>query len=162
MQHNSAAAIPVLVDSDGPGGEAITLSQSGAIILYAAEKSGKFLPRDLRARAAALQWFMHVTTDVSGASSALFLYGNAAPDKTEGTSTFFEQRLLKHFANCDSRLGQTEYLAGEISVADLALYPNYVSRMPLLDKAGGLEHLRRWGTAMASRPGVARGMAVSS
>src|SRR6185437_6286529 len=58
LARNPAGAIPVLVDSEGPGGKALTLSQSGAIALYLAEKSGKFLPKDASRRALALQWFM--------------------------------------------------------------------------------------------------------
>ncbi|MEP7084872.1 MAG: glutathione S-transferase N-terminal domain-containing protein [Betaproteobacteria bacterium] len=65
-------AIPVIVDSDGPGGLPLTLAQSCAIILYAAEKTGKFMPRQFAARAMAWQWLLHAATDVSSSSACIF------------------------------------------------------------------------------------------
>ena len=160
LKLNPAGLIPVMVDSEGPGGQPLTLSQSGAIVLYAAEKSGKFLPRDLAQRAVALQWFLQAASDIAGASNAVFTLENRAPEKSTANVDFFKKRLLDHFSTCDRRLETNEYLAGGLSVADLLLYPNFASRKPLLDQAGGYANLKRWGAAMAARPGVARGMKV--
>src|ERR1700687_3849688 len=68
LKLNPAGLIPVIVDDEGPGGKPLTLSQSGAIVLYAAEKSGKLLPRDPVRRAVALQWLMQAASDISGSS----------------------------------------------------------------------------------------------
>ena len=158
LKLNPAAQIPVIVDQDGPGGKPLTLSQSGAIILYCAEKSGKFLPKDPARRVLALQWFMQAATDVAPASNAIFHLEMVAPEKNEAITDHFRKRLLSFFAVCDARLTGSEYLAGELSIADFQLYPNYFARKALIDGAGGFANLHRWGAAMAARPGVAKGM----
>jgi len=66
--------------------------------------------------------------------------------------------LLAFFSVCDQALEGRDFLAGELSVADLLLYPNFAARKALLDQAGGFGNLQRWGAAMAARPGVVRGM----
>lgn len=159
---NPAGLIPAIVDHDGPGGKPLALSQSGAIVLYLAEKSGKFIPGDAARRAVAMQWFMQACTDCASASGGIFLAANVMPDKSPANVEFFEQRLLRFLGVADAQLASHEHLAGEVSVADFALYPLVATRMPLVEKAGGFAHLRRWAAAMAARPGVARGMTVSA
>jgi GST-like protein len=158
LKLNPAAQIPVIVDHDGPGGKPLTLAQSAAIILYCAEKSGKFLPKDAARRALVLQWMMQAATDVAPTSGAIFQLEMVAPEKNEAITGHFKKRLLNLLAVCDGQLAKHEYLAGEISVADLMLYPNYALRKPLIDAAGGYVNLHRWGAAMAARPGVQKGM----
>jgi GSH-dependent disulfide-bond oxidoreductase len=157
---NPAGAIPAIIDPDGPGGKPLRLAQSGAIILYAAEKSDRFLPRDPAVRLAAMQWLMMAASDISGAGAALFFFGVGAPDKTPGNISFLEGRLLNYYRVVDAHLAGREFLADELSVADLALYPNYATRKAFLENAGGLANLHRWGAAIGARPGVARGMAT--
>jgi GSH-dependent disulfide-bond oxidoreductase len=158
LKINPAAMIPAIVDSDGPGGAPVTVTQSGAILLYAAEKSGKLLPRDAARRAAAYQWMMHACTDTAGASSSIFLLSNIVPEKSAANVEFFETRLLRFWRAADGQLAKREYLADELSVADLALYPIYAARKALADKAGDLPNLTRWGAMMAARPGVQKGI----
>jgi GST-like protein len=158
LKLNPAGQIPVLVDHDGPGGKPLTLAQSGAIILYAAEKSGKFLPKDLAQRARVLHWFMQGATDVSPTSGAIFQLEMVAPEKNEAITNHFKKRLVSFFGVGNAQLDSQDYLAGELSIADFMLYPNYAARKALLDAAGGLEHLHRWGARMAARAGVAKGM----
>ncbi|MCU0896595.1 MAG: glutathione S-transferase N-terminal domain-containing protein [Burkholderiales bacterium] len=159
---NPAGLIPAIVDHDGPGGKPLAVAQSGAIVLYLAEKTGKLLPKDLAQRAIAMQWFMQACTDCAAASGGIFLAANVMPEKSPANVEFFEQRLLRFLGVADARLASHEYLAGELSVADIALYPLVATRMPLVEKSGGLAHLRRWAGAMAARPAVAKGMAVSA
>lgn len=156
---NPAGQIPVMVDHDAAGGKPFTLAQSGAIILYAAEKSGKFMPKDPLQRATALCWFMQAATDVAAASGTIFRLEMVIPEKTEAITEHFRKRLLSFFTLCDAHLAQGhEYLADEPSVADFMLYPNYFARKALIDAAGGYEHLHRWGARMSARPGVQKGM----
>jgi len=158
LKRNPAGAIPVLVDSDGPGGKELTLCQSGAIVLYLADKSGRFLPKDPARRALALQWFMQASTDVAPSSGMIHMSNSALPDKSPANTAFFENRLLGFLRACDRQLAGQDFLVGEISVADLALYPVVSTRKPLIDKAGDMPNLSRWAAAMAARPGVQQGV----
>ena len=160
LKLNPAGLIPVIVDQDGPGGKPLTLSQSGAIILYIAEKAGKFLPKDAARRAIALQWFMQGATDVAATSGTIFRLENSVPEKTPSSIDYFKQRLLGFLSVCNAQLAGRDYLADELSVADLMLYPNFALRKALVDQAGGFANLQRWGAAMASRPAVQKGMKV--
>jgi GST-like protein len=157
---NPAGMIPAIVDHDAPGGAPLALSQSGAIVLYLAERSRKLLPADPVTRAHALQWFMHACSDVAGASSALFLQSMMVPDKSAGNVTFFEERVLRFLGNAEAQLERHEHLAGELSVADVALYPVVVARMSLVEKADRFPALLQWAGRMAARETVARGMAA--
>jgi GST-like protein len=160
LKLNPAGLIPVIVDADGPGGKPLTLSQSGAIILYAAEKSGKFLPKDAARRALAMQWMMQAASDIAGTSSTIFRMETSVPEKIAANTDYFKQRLLV-FLRHAMRVGGREYLADEFCVADIMLYPNFAARKSLIDQAGGFANLQRWGAAIGSRPGVQRGMKVT-
>jgi len=160
LKINPAGLIPAIVDHDGPGGKPLALAQSGAIILYAAEKAGRFLPRDALRRALAYQWFTQGLSDVAGTSAALFRIENSVPEKLPANTDYFRKRLLGFFAACDAHLAQHEFLADEFSVAELMLYPNYALRKSLIDQAGGFASLHRWGALVAARPGVRKGMNV--
>ena len=157
LQISAEGAIPVIVDRAGPDGKPLTLAHSGAIVVYCAEKSGRFLPADSARRALAWQWFMHAASDVAGASAGVFRLENAAPEKNPANIEFFKGVLLGYFRAADQRLAGRDYLADEITFADLMLYPNYAARKPLLEPAG-LANLARWGERMAERPGVKKGM----
>jgi GSH-dependent disulfide-bond oxidoreductase len=154
---NPAGAIPAIVDHDVPGGP-LKLSQSGAIVLYAAEKTGRFLPADPARRALALQWLMLAVTDVARASTSIFVSSTVLPDKSPANVAYFEEQTLRYLRVAEARLAGRNFLADELSVADFALYPLYAVRKPLVDKAGDLPELTRWGAALAARPGVDKGM----
>ncbi len=159
LKINPQGAIPAIVDGDGPGGKPLALAQSGAIILYLAEKTRKFLPADAAARAVAYQWFVQACSDIAGVNSAIFALANRVPEKTPSTIKFFEDRLLNYLGNFDRRLAAAEFLAGAISIADLALVPVANQRRDMI-RGAGLKNLTRWYEAMAARPGVARGLKV--
>lgn len=158
LRINPAGLIPAIVDHEGPGGKPLTVTQSGAIIVYAAEKSGKFIPADPARRAKAWQWFNQASTDVAATSSALFRVENSVPEKNPANTEYFRQRLLGFFAVADAHLAGHEYLADEFSIAELYLYPNFALRKAIIDQAGGYANLQRWGAAIAARPAIQRGM----
>ena len=160
LKLNPAGLIPVIVDQDGPGGKPLTLPQSGAIILYVAEKTGRFLPKDAVRRAMAYQWFAQGLSDVAATSGALFRVENSVPEKISGNTDYFKKRLLGFFSVCDARLAGRDFLADEFSVAELMLFPNFALRKSLIDEAGGFANLQRWGAAVGSRPGMQKGMKV--
>lgn len=159
LKLNPRGQIPVVVDSAGPGGNPLVLTQSGAIMLHYALQTGTFLPAGGLERTRALQWFMQAATDVGPTSGAVFVLQNVLPEKSAANTKVFEERLAAHFAACDRQLGESEYLAGALSVADLYLYPTYAGRAELC-KSAGQRNLERWGAHMAKRPGVERGMKV--
>jgi GST-like protein len=158
LKLNPAGLIPVIIDQEGAGGKPLTLSQSGAIILYAAEKSGRFIPRDATRRAMAWQWFTQGLSDVAGTSGALFRIENSVPEKIAANADYFKKRLLGFFSVCDTHLVGRDFLADEFSIAELMLYPNFALRKPLIDQAGGFSNLQRWGAAVGARPGIQKGM----
>lgn len=157
---NPAGMIPVLVDPEGPGGAPITITQSGAILLHLAAKTGRLLPVDPRACAEAMQWLFFAVTDCAAASGAIFYTSARLPDKSEANVRYYEERLLALLQVVDARLADREALAGEYSVADIALLPIVVVRRPLLERSGGYGNLRRWLEAASLRPAVQRGLAA--
>lgn len=162
LRLNPAGAVPVIVDPDGPGGAPLTLTQSGAIDVYLAEKSGKFLPLDPLRRLQAMQWLMFALSDLAAASMGLFLLSVLSPEKSPPNISFFEQRVLRMFGVVDGRLTGREYLADELTIADFALYPLCVARKPLIDAAGGMPNLARWTAAIGTRPAVERAMKAAA
>jgi GST-like protein len=160
LKMNPAGAIPVIVDHEGPGGKSITVSQSGAIMLYLTEKTGKFLPQDPIRRVHAYQWFMQAATDVAPANSTIFYLSSVVPEKSQSAIQHFEVRFLSMCGVIEQRLIGRDFLADEISIADLALAPVIAARWELIDKQAGLRNLKRWATSMLGRPGVSSGLKV--
>lgn len=158
LKLNPAGQIPVIVDRDGPGGAPLTLAQSGAIIVYCCERAAKFIPTDPVRRALAAQWFLHAASDIGPTGGTVFQLEVTAPEKSPAIINFFLNRLVAYFRNVDRHLAGRDFLADEISFADLMLYPNYALRQSMLDAAGGMDNLKRWGKRMAARPGVQKGM----
>jgi GSH-dependent disulfide-bond oxidoreductase len=154
---NPTGVIPVLVDSNGPGAKPCIVTQSGVIVLYCAEKSGRFIPTDPIRRSKAFEWFAHALTDLGPASSMLFQL-SLAPIQNAANADFFTQRFLGHCANIDRRLADREYLADEFSIADIALYPIVAVRTALIQTTSGLSHLKSWEARVAARPETARAM----
>lgn len=158
LKINPVGAIPAIVDTDGPGGKTVTLAQSGAILLYLAEKTGRFLPSDAAERATHLQWMMFALTDIAPTSSAIF-YTTRLDDKVGAEA--FEGRLLTFLGHVDRRLGEAEYLGGSFGLADMALYPVYDGRRALAESKADLPNLKRWGASVGGRPAIQKGMAVA-
>ena len=157
LKLNPAGVIPVIVDQDGPGGKPLTLTQSGAIVVYCCEKAAKFIPTDPLRRARAGQWFLQAASDIGPTGGTVFQLEVAAPEKSPAIIDFFKKRLIAYFGHVDRHLAGRDYLADEVSFADFMLYPNYALRKAMLDGTG-MENLRRWAERMAARPGVQKGM----
>jgi len=153
--------IPAIVDPDGPGGTPISVFESGAILVYLGEKTGKFWPRDLRARTSVLEWLMFQVGGFGPMPGQVHHY-MALDDETSrdyGLKRYMaETRRL--YGVMDARLAENEYFAGELSIADFAIlawawrHPRH--KVDLSD----FPHVARWYQALMARPGVARGFAV--
>ncbi|MGH8766221.1 MAG: glutathione S-transferase family protein [Burkholderiales bacterium] len=154
---NPNGQIPVIVDPDGPGGRKVTLSQSTAILLYCAEKSGKFLPRDPAARPAMLQALMSASTDITPMFGALTAVVRAK-EVHAPTAQGFKDRLQSFFKVWDDTLGTRKYAAGEeLTVADLSLLAGYLrTKGAYPELLEGMPNLTRWADEMNARPAVQR------
>lgn len=153
---NPAGMAPVIADPCGPDGP-IEVAQSGAILIYLAEQTGRLLPDQGAARARVMQWLMHVMTDVNATGSTLYFARTKVATPDAATVALFEERMLAFMRDCDTALASGDYLAGEISIADIALYPLAAPRRALLEQ-GGLARLVRWMARMEERPSVMAGM----
>ena len=154
---NPMGQIPVLVDNEGPGGRPLTLSQSTAILVYCAEKSGRFLPRDPAARAAMLQALMSASTDITPMLGALFAVIRSK-DPHGPTADLFRSRVHGYFKVWDDYLGEREYCAGsELTIADLSLYAGYArAKGAVPETCEGLPNLERWAKELGGRPAIQR------
>lgn len=152
--------IPALTDPDGPGGAPISLFESGAILLYLGEKTGRFLPQDLRERVPVLEWLMWQMGGFGPMPGQVhhFLTVNG-PDQRYGLERYTKE-TRRLYGVLDRRLSGVEYVAGALSVADFAIlgwaWRHERHRVDLDD----FPHVRRWFTTLMARPGVRRGFEV--
>jgi len=156
---NPMGQIPVIVDNEGPGGQKVTLAQSSAIMVYCAEKSGKFIPKDAAKRAAMWEAYMSASTDITpgfGSVNACLRAKDPAPYAAAGD--MFKQRLKSIFKVWDDFLAKRKYAAGdELTIADLSLYAGYWrTKGALPELVEGMPNLARWGNEMAARPAIQR------
>lgn len=153
--------IPAIVDSDGPGGQPISLFESGAILIYLAEKAGRLIPADATGRYTCLQWLMFQMGGVGPMFGQYNHFAAYAPEKLPYAIERYTNEVKRLHRVLEKRLGESEYLAGpEYSIADIATFP-WV-RNP--DRRGidlaDYPAVRRWHDAIAARPAVGRGVAV--
>ena len=157
---NPNGQIPVIVDRDAPGGKPVTLSQSSAILIYCAEKSGKYLPQDGAARAAMLEALMIASTDVTPMFGSCFgLMRSKEPHAP--SIQLFKDRLHAFFKVWDDKLAKRKYCAGdEVTIADFSLYAGYARMKSVMpDTLEGLPNVTRWAGEMAARPAIQRATA---
>jgi GST-like protein len=151
--------IPTIIDSDGPGGQPLKLFESGAILMYLAEKTGKFWPQDMRKRYEVIQWLMFQMGGVGpmfGQANYFFRLAEKVPYAIER----FHKEALRLYGVLDKELAERAYLAGEYSIADIATYP-WVGRHEIHQvKLEQFPNVKRWFDTISTRPAVQRGMAV--
>tara|TARA_R110002110_G_scaffold91586_8_gene238419 strand:+ start:372 stop:1061 length:690 start_codon:yes stop_codon:yes gene_type:complete len=163
---NPNGRIPAIVDADGPDGMPLALFESGAILLYLAQKTGKLLPADETDRWRAIQWLMWQMGGVGPMFGQAFHFLHQHPEDAADTALAYgteryggEVRRLCDVMN--GRLAEAEYLAGgTYSVADIGTYPWIALHKWLGLDLAALPHLRRWYDAIKTRPAVQRGMDV--
>jgi GSH-dependent disulfide-bond oxidoreductase len=151
--------IPAIVDPDGPGGKPLSLFESGAILIYLAEKTGKFLPSDPAARATTIQWLMWQMAGLGPMMGQNYHFAKSAPEKIPYAIERYVKETDRLFGVMDKRLASAAYLAGDYSIADMAAYPWIAGDWHGVDTAK-YPNFRRWREAIAARPAVAKGMAI--
>ncbi len=158
---NPNGKIPAIVDYEGPGGQPLSLMESGAILLYLADKSGRLLASAGAARYDALQWLMFQMGGVGPMFGQVHHFVRFAKEKIPYAVDRYVTEQKRLYAVLDAHLAQAEYLAGEYSIADIATYP-WVARHEWhpLDLAADYPQVKRWFDAISARPAVRRGMAI--
>ncbi|MFM0206704.1 glutathione S-transferase N-terminal domain-containing protein [Paraburkholderia sediminicola] len=153
--------IPAIVDTDGPDGQPISVFESGAVLLYLAEKTGKFLPKTLRERVPVLEWLMWQMGGFGPIPGQVHHFAalESAADRTYGLKRYSDE-THRLYGVLDRRLAQTEFVAGDLSVADFAILGwAWRHERHKVDLAT-YPNVKRWYEALFARPGVQRGFAV--
>src|SRR6185437_9239257 len=157
---NPNSKIPAIIDQDGPDGAAMPIFESGAILIYLAEKTGRLLATEKRARSEALQWLMFQMGGVGPMFGQAHHFLRAAPQPVPYGVERYTKETRRLYGVLDKRLGQESYLAHTYSIADIATFP-WVARHEWhkVDLAD-FPNVARWYAAVAARPAVVRGMTV--
>ena len=153
---NPNGRIPVIRDRD----TGITLFESGAILIYLAEKSGRLMPDDAAGRFEVLQWLMFQIAGIGPMQGQAVSFVRYFPVKLQPAISRYVNETRRLYEVLDGQLAEREYIARDYSIADIANYSwirsYYWARVPV----DGLEHLQRWMELMAAKPGIQRGSKV--
>jgi glutathione S-transferase/GST-like protein len=151
---NPNGRIPTLVD-DG-----FAMFESGAILIYLAEKTGKFLPRDLKGRSRVLQWLMFQMSGVGPMMGQANVFLRYFPEKIQPAIDRYQREVTRLFGVIDRQLAENQFVAGDYSIADIALWP-WVSGYEWSGvSVEEFSHLKRWLAEMGARPAVQAGRDV--
>ena len=157
LKINPNGRIPAIVDTENGD---FAVFESGAILLYLAEKTGRLMPADAKGRSTVIQWLMFQMGGVGPMQGQANVFFRYFPEKLQGAIDRYQNETRRLYEVLDTRLGEVEYLAGDYSIADIATYP----WVRIHDWSGvavdGLPHLQRWMDALAARPAVQRGLQV--
>jgi GSH-dependent disulfide-bond oxidoreductase len=152
--------IPAIVDEEGPGGKRLSLFESGAILIYLGEKTGRLIPKDPATRFVALQWLMFQMGGLGPMLGQTHPFLRAAPEPVPYAIKRYKDETRRLYGVLDKRLAEAEHLAGEYSIADVASYP-WVARHEWHQiELGDFPNVKRWYDAIGARPAVQRGMKV--
>ena len=154
--------IPAIIDPDGPDGQAISVFESGAILMYLAEKTGRFLPVQGAARVSVMEWLMFQMGGFGPMPGQVHHFAGLTheDDKRYGLQRYMTE-TLRLYGVMDKRLADHAFFAGELSIADFAIL-GWVWRHPRhqVDLAQ-FPHVKRWFDQLMARPAVQRGFAVA-
>ena len=151
--------IPAVIDTEGPRGKSLKLFESGAILMYLAEKTGKFLPQEMAKRYEVIQWLMFQMGGV-GPMFGQANYFYRLEEKVPFAIERYYKEAIRLYNVLEQALAQNDYLAGEYSIADIATYP-WVGRHDGHNvKLEEFPNVKRWFDAISQRPAVKRGMEI--
>jgi GST-like protein len=149
--------IPAIVDHEpADGGGPLAVFESGAILLYLAEKTGRFLPQAPRARLEAVQWLFWQMGGLGPMAGQNHHFRQYAPEKIPYAIERYEKETNRLYGVLNKRLADREFIAGEYSIADMACYPWIVPHERQGQRLADFPHLQRWFGTVAARPAVAR------
>lgn len=157
LKLNPNGRIPTIIDH---GNDDFVVFESGAILIYLAEKTGLFLPRDVKGRSRVIQWLMFQMSAIGPMMGQANVFYRYAPEKIPYAIDRYQREVRRLFEILDRQLAEHEYLAGGYSIADIATWSwvrGYEWSGVGID---GLDHLKRWLDLIAARPAVQRGKAI--
>ena len=157
LKLNPNGRIPAIVDRDAAD---FAVFESGAILLYLAEKSGQLLPTDSEGRSVAIQWLMFQMGGVGPMQGQANVFYRYAPEKIQYAIDRYHKECRRLYEVLDRRLGEVEYLAGDYGIADIATWPWVSIHGWAGVEVEGLDNLQRWIEAIGKRPAVVAGRAV--
>jgi GSH-dependent disulfide-bond oxidoreductase len=157
---NPNSKIPSIVDPEGPDGKPIAMMESGAILIYLAAKTDKFLPAAARSRYEALQWLMFQMGGVGPMFGQAHHFMRAKKDEIPYGSERYGSEAKRLYGVMDRHLGGCEYFADGYSIADIAIYPWVARHEWHRVELSEFPHVKRWFGTVGARPAVVRGMAV--
>jgi GSH-dependent disulfide-bond oxidoreductase len=152
--------MPAIVDTDGPGGKPISIFESGAILIYLAEKTGRLMPWEARGRYKVLEWLMFQMASVGPMLGQVHHFRRYAPEQIQYAIARYTNEAKRIYRVMDRRVGDVTYLAGEYSIADIATYPWVRPHKLQGQNLEDFPNLKRWYEAIEVRPAVQKGMAV--
>ena len=152
--------IPAIVDHDPPdGGKPISIFESGAILFYLANKTDKFIAKEMRARVAALEWLFWQMGGLGPMSGQNNHFSNYATDKIQYAMDRYRNEVNRLYGVMNKRLADHDYLAGDYSIADMACYPWIVPYKNQSQNIEDFPHLKRWLETIRERPATVRAYA---
>jgi GST-like protein len=157
LRLNPAGRIPVIVDT---ANDDFAVFESGAILIYLAEKTGELLPTDVKGRSTVIQWVMFQMGGLGPMMGQANVFYRYAPEKIEYAIGRYQREVRRLLEVLDQRLEKHEYLAGAYSIADIASFPWARSHAWSGVSVEGLVHLQRWLRVIEERPAVQRGLSV--
>jgi len=157
---NPNGKIPAIIDQDGPGGRPYTVFESGAILMYLAEKTGKFMPTEMAARYEVIQWLMFQMGGIGPIFGQVHHFKRAAKEQVPYAINRYYTECRRLYGVLDERLAGREYLAGDLSIADFATLP-WVFRFDWQEiDLADFPNVKRWYDGLMARPALARGMDI--
>ena len=158
---NPNQKIPAVIDQDGPDGQPYTMFESGAILMYLAEKHGKLIPTDMTKRYEVIQWLMFQMAGVGPNLGQTHHFRRAAPEKVPYAIERFTNETRRLWGVMDKRLEDRDWLAAdEFSIADIAVFPWAMRHEWQGISLDEFPNMKRWYKIVESRPGVKRGLAA--
>lgn len=154
--------MPAIIDTDGPGGEPVSVFESGAILQYLGRKTGQFYPNDERARVAVEEWLFWQMGGLGPMAGQAHHFRQYAPEKVAYAIDRYTNECNRLYGVMNRRLQNVDYLAGEYSIADMAAYPWVRPYKRQGQDLGEFPHLESWYKRIHDRPAVARAVAVGA
>ena len=152
--------IPAIVDHDGPDGAPLSIFESGAILFYLAQKTGRFLPGDVRSQMDVVQWLMFQMGGVGPMLGQAHHFRRYAPEQIPYAVERYTREAARIYGVLDRRLAKSEFLAGEYSIADIATFPWLRPFRWQGQELDDFPNVKRWFETIKARPAVQEGLAV--